>query len=297
MPATTLVCATRRSALAMMQSRCVAARLAERGIATTILGVTTHGDRDRERRSTSSASVNVFVKELESALRERRADYAVHSCKDLAGALRRRHAHRRDLARAKIRATRSAASATPTSKRFPPAPSSARRARAGARSSPRCAPILRYETCAATSTRGCASSRRRVRRDRAGDGRVERLGLRATHVVPFARRTRSCRRSGKARSPSRRAPATIGSPTMLRAAVNDPQSELCVDCERAALRALRAGCSAPLGIHATSSKGRTMIVEGAYAPANGTSYAQAARAPRLDAGRGARRSASKWRHT
>ena len=36
----------------------------------------------------------------------------------------------------------------------------------------------------------------------------------------------------------------------LRAAINDPVAELCVRCERAALRALRAGCSAPIGVHA-----------------------------------------------
>jgi porphobilinogen deaminase len=55
---------------------------------------------------------------------------------------------------------------------------------------------------------------------------------------------------------------------LLRATVNDPASELCVTCERAALRAMRAGCSAPIGVHAYLA-GKTMIVEGAYAPARG----------------------------
>ena len=54
---------------------------------TTMLGVTTSGDRDRTRPLDRFDDVNVFVKELESALRERRAGYAVHSCKDLAGTL------------------------------------------------------------------------------------------------------------------------------------------------------------------------------------------------------------------
>ncbi|MGA9946517.1 MAG: hypothetical protein WBP75_15975, partial [Candidatus Cybelea sp.] len=56
--------------------------------------------------------------------------------------------------------------------------------------------------------------------------------------------------------------------TALRDAVNDDESELCVTCERAALRTLRAGCSAPLGIYAQLSA-ETMVVEGAFAPPAG----------------------------
>src|SRR5581483_5631491 len=43
------VCATRASALAMIQARTVAAKLARRGIATTFLHVTTTGDRIVDR--------------------------------------------------------------------------------------------------------------------------------------------------------------------------------------------------------------------------------------------------------
>ena len=52
-----------------------------------MLGITTSGDRDRTTPIDGWETINVFVKELESALRERRADYAVHSCKDLAATL------------------------------------------------------------------------------------------------------------------------------------------------------------------------------------------------------------------
>ena len=55
----------------------------KRGIATTLLQVTTTGDRERGVAIDRLGSINVFVTELETALRERRADYAVHSCKDL----------------------------------------------------------------------------------------------------------------------------------------------------------------------------------------------------------------------
>ncbi|HEY5427268.1 MAG TPA: hydroxymethylbilane synthase, partial [Candidatus Tumulicola sp.] len=82
-PTTQLRAASRTSNLAIAQTRTVAARLAELGIATTILPVTTAGDRDRRVAIARLGSVNVFVTELEMALREGRADYAVHSCKDL----------------------------------------------------------------------------------------------------------------------------------------------------------------------------------------------------------------------
>jgi len=71
----------------MIQSRTIAARLAERGIATIMLGITTSGDRDKEHPIDRLGTVNVFITELENALRERRADYAVHSCKDLPSTL------------------------------------------------------------------------------------------------------------------------------------------------------------------------------------------------------------------
>jgi hydroxymethylbilane synthase len=52
---------------------------------------------------------------------------------------------------------------------------------------------------------------------------------------------------------------------LLRDAVNDLASELCIVCERSTLRALRAGCSAPLGVHARL-EGSTMHVDAFYAP-------------------------------
>src|SRR5262249_39158365 len=52
---------------------------------------------------------------------------------------------------------------------------------------------------------------------------------------------------------------------LLHDAINDARSELCIRCERAALKALRAGCSAPLGVHARLD-GATMRVDAFYAP-------------------------------
>jgi hydroxymethylbilane synthase len=82
-----LVIATRRSALALAQSRAVARALDGLGHRVTLLELTTGGDR----WSASGAPLPVagdgakgmFVKELEEALLDGRADLAVHSAKDL----------------------------------------------------------------------------------------------------------------------------------------------------------------------------------------------------------------------
>lgn len=270
MPATTLVCASRRSELATIQSRTVAARLAERGIATSILGVTTHGDRDRERPIDELGGVNVFVKELEEALRERRADYAVHSCKDLAGALPL------DMRIAAITRREDPRDAF-CSERFADFESLPPGSVVGTSSPRRRAllaalrPDLRYE-----NLRGNVDTRLRKLADGAYDAIVlamaglNRLGLRAAHVVPFGIERLVPAVGQGALAVETRAEDDRLAET-LRSVVNDPSSELCVECERAALRELRAGCSAPLGIHARLA-GSSMVVEGAYVPASGTIY-------------------------
>jgi siroheme synthase-like protein len=82
-----LVCATRASLLAMTQARIVMSSLAKAGMPSTVLEVTTRGDAVQDRSIAAIGTDNVFVKELELALREGRADYAVHSCKDLPSTL------------------------------------------------------------------------------------------------------------------------------------------------------------------------------------------------------------------
>jgi hydroxymethylbilane synthase len=80
-----LTIATRESALAMWQAEHVRARLASRYPGTTVdlLGVTTQGDRVVDRPLAAIGGKGLFIKELENALREGRADIAVHSLKDV----------------------------------------------------------------------------------------------------------------------------------------------------------------------------------------------------------------------
>jgi hydroxymethylbilane synthase len=279
MTAGTVVCATRGSRLATIQTRRVAAALAQRGIASTMLVVTTAGDRVQDA-PIAQLGVNVFVKELEQALRDRRADYAVHSCKDLPSELAA------DLRIAAI------------SKREDP-----RDAFCSER-------FERFEALPPGSVVGTSSPRRRAqlvalrpdlvyvelrgnvdtRLRKLADGRydaivlamagLDRLGMRARFTEAF--------------SPEAIVPAVgqgalavetrAGDNTVARelfAAVNDAESELCVRCERAALRELRAGCSAPIGIYARVEND-TLVVHAAYA--DGTSLRrERASAPASDA--------------
>ncbi|MBV1878588.1 MAG: hydroxymethylbilane synthase [Pseudomonadales bacterium] len=77
--------ATRQSSLAMWQANHVKAKLeiAHPGLVVEIVGMTTEGDRNKHSPLSQMGGKGVFVKELESALIEGRADIAVHSMKDV----------------------------------------------------------------------------------------------------------------------------------------------------------------------------------------------------------------------
>ncbi|MFT4194033.1 hydroxymethylbilane synthase [Ottowia sp.] len=79
--------ATRESRLALWQAEHVQALLAARGHAVTLLGMTTRGDQILDRTLSKVGGKGLFVKELETALEEGRADIAVHSLKDVPMAL------------------------------------------------------------------------------------------------------------------------------------------------------------------------------------------------------------------
>ncbi|MBC7468967.1 MAG: hydroxymethylbilane synthase [Ramlibacter sp.] len=78
-----LVIATRESRLALWQAEHVKALLQERGHVVTLLGMTTRGDQILDRSLSKVGGKGLFVKELELALEEGRADLAVHSLKDV----------------------------------------------------------------------------------------------------------------------------------------------------------------------------------------------------------------------
>ena len=78
-----LVIATRESRLALWQAEHVKERLEQLGHRVTLLGITTRGDQILDRSLSKVGGKGLFVKELENALEDGRADLAVHSLKDV----------------------------------------------------------------------------------------------------------------------------------------------------------------------------------------------------------------------
>ncbi len=82
-----LTIATRESRLALWQAEHVKALLTELGHEVTLLGMTTQGDQILDRSLNKVGGKGLFVKELEVAIEQGRADLAVHSLKDVPMAL------------------------------------------------------------------------------------------------------------------------------------------------------------------------------------------------------------------
>jgi hydroxymethylbilane synthase len=81
--------ATRKSALALWQAEHVASllRSAHTGLRVELVPMSTKGDRIQDRSLAAIGGKGLFIKELEVALEEQRADIAVHSMKDVPGEL------------------------------------------------------------------------------------------------------------------------------------------------------------------------------------------------------------------
>ncbi len=253
-----LVCATRASLLAMTQARTVMSALAKAGLASTVLEVTTRGDAVQDRSIAAIGTDNVFVKELELALREGRADYAVHSCKDLPSTLSE------DMTLAAVTAREDARDVFCSERHagFGDLPAGARvgtsspRRRAQLRA---LRPDLVYD-----DIRGNVDTRLRKLRDGeyaaivlAAAG-LNRLGARATNTVPFAVDAVTPAVGQGALGVETRAGDPLGH--RLDAVLGDPRTSLEVRAERAFLRTVHGGCQAPIGCHATWSDGRFRIV-------------------------------------
>ena len=83
MSALELTIATRESRLALWQAEHVQALLQQQGHVVKLLGMTTQGDQILDRSLSKVGGKGLFVKELEVALDQGRADLAVHSLKDV----------------------------------------------------------------------------------------------------------------------------------------------------------------------------------------------------------------------
>lgn len=85
MPESPIRIATRESPLALWQAEYIRDRLvaAHAGLEVELLGMTTRGDQILDSPLAKVGGKGLFVKELETALLENRADIAVHSMKDV----------------------------------------------------------------------------------------------------------------------------------------------------------------------------------------------------------------------
>jgi hydroxymethylbilane synthase len=81
--------ATRKSPLALWQARHIAQRLQEKdpSLEVTLLELSTEGDRFLQAPLSQVGGKGLFVKEIEAALLDGRADLAVHSLKDMTSTL------------------------------------------------------------------------------------------------------------------------------------------------------------------------------------------------------------------
>jgi hydroxymethylbilane synthase len=83
LPAKTIRIGTRGSTLARWQANWTAEQLRARGIATEIVVIQTSGDRVQNESIVNIGAQGVFTKEIQHALLENKIDIAVHSLKDL----------------------------------------------------------------------------------------------------------------------------------------------------------------------------------------------------------------------
>ncbi len=80
---THITIATRESRLALWQANHIKTLLEAKGCTVTLLGMTTLGDQILDKTLSKVGGKGLFVKELETALMDGRADLAVHSLKDV----------------------------------------------------------------------------------------------------------------------------------------------------------------------------------------------------------------------
>lgn len=78
-----MILATRGSRLALAQTEIIKRKLEKFGEKVELLIVNTKGDKDRKSELTKIGGDGLFIRELEKAVLEGRADAAIHSAKDL----------------------------------------------------------------------------------------------------------------------------------------------------------------------------------------------------------------------
>jgi hydroxymethylbilane synthase len=255
----TIVIATRQSRLALWQAGHIAERLRELhpGLAVELLPMTTRGDQLVDRRLDQVGGKGLFVKELETAMMEGRADLAVHSMKDVPaelppGFVLAAVTAREDPRDAFVSASHATLADMPAG------------ATVGTSSLRRAAQLMeRYPRLAVKMLRGNVDTRL-AKLDR---GEYDAVVLAAAGLVRLGLAGRIRARL----SPEESLPAPgqgalgieclegRGEVRALLAPLADRASTLCIRAERAVSRALGGSCTLPLAAYAQSSQGRVSL--------------------------------------
>ena len=244
-----LVIATRQSRLALWQAEHVAQRLRERhaGLSVELLPMSTRGDQLLDRRLDEVGGKGLFVKELEVAMSEGRADLAVHSMKDVPAELPE------GFTLAAITAREDPRDAL-VSDRYASLAEMPAGASVGTSSLRRAAQLMeRHPSLVVRVLRGNVDTRL-AKLDR---GEYDAIVLAAAGLVRLGLASRIRARLSADESLPAPGQGALGiecraaSPEVrgLLAPLADRASELCVRAERAVSRALGGSCTVPLGAY------------------------------------------------
>jgi hydroxymethylbilane synthase len=267
-----LTIATRRSRLALWQAGHVKERLEALGHAVELLPMSTRGDELLQASLADAGGKGLFIKELEAALADGRADLAVHSMKDMPAALPE------GFALAAITARDDPRDAF-VSARYPTFAELPAGSLVGTSSLRRQAQVLeRYPALEVRPLRGNVETRL-AKLDR-GDyaaivlaaAGLNRLGLasRARRLIPI---DESMPAPGQA-ALGIECLATRADVQALVAPLGDAASSACVHAERAVNRALGGDCTIPLGAFA-ELRGQELRLRALVASADGRQIVRA----------------------
>jgi len=260
--------ATRKSQLALWQAEHVATllRRAHAALEIELVPMLTQGDRIQDRSLAAIGGKGLFIKELEVALEERRADIAVHSMKDLPGDLPEGLGIAAVLERADPRDA--LLSAAPGLGDLP------RGARVGTSSLRRQAQLLAVRPDLKIETlRGNVDTRLR----RLDAGEMDAIVLACAGLIRLGLEPRITERLDPKICLPSVAQGVIGvecrnddaATRALLGVLNHPATRVALDAERAFAHRLGGSCQSPIAAHARLD-GARLVLEGLVAEPDGT---------------------------
>ena len=250
-----LVIASRESVLAMWQAKHIQSRLQQLypEMEISILGMTTQGDQILDKTLSKIGGKGLFVKELEQALLDGRADLAVHSIKDVPMQLPEAFA-------LTVITEREDPSDAFVSNQYQSLADMPAGAVVGTSSLRREAQVrARYPQLEVKPLRGNVQTRLRKLDEGQYDGiLLATSGLKRLELEDRIRTTLVPQESLPAAGQGALGIETLANALEIQALLaplNDAQTAACVTAERALARALNGSCQVPLAAYATEENG------------------------------------------